>query len=149
MPYRDPQQCERMECLDADADLCLDHLKGFYLKERGCEDSDSGGKMVCTDCTYGHANTLTAPTDEMKKYNEHPNILANQYTSCKCEKTLFQRVANYNDRCDSKRACSVGECFRPCTLYLHVSTCPNGRCMWNTTTDACQDAPDGGSTMFW
>ena len=81
--FRDPEQCERMECIDMDNELCLEHLPGFYLRERGCQDLVVPGannnqpglrsERICTDCVYGQ--DLMSPT------------------TCKCEKPLFTQPA--------------------------------------------------------
>ncbi|CAD7925918.1 unnamed protein product, partial [Amoebophrya sp. A120] len=121
MAYRHPEQCERKECIANSEPNCKEHLPGFYLKERGCADHADGGKRICTDCQYSAA--------------------LGQPTICQCEKTPYSTKVQYNEPCDSSRVCLAGECFRPCEFFLHVSTCPEERCMWNTTALNCVDIP--------
>mmetsp|Transcript_19939 Transcript_19939/g.50282 ORF Transcript_19939/g.50282 Transcript_19939/m.50282 type:complete len:1103 (+) Transcript_19939:205-3513(+) len=121
MAYRHPEQCERKACISTAETNCKEHLPGFYLKERGCSDAVDGGKRICTACQY--ASQLAEPT------------------ICTCEKSPYSTVVQYNEPCDSSRLCQAGECFRPCEFFLHVSSCPLERCMWNTTALNCVDIP--------
>ncbi|CAD7974952.1 unnamed protein product [Amoebophrya sp. A25] len=129
MIYRNPEQCERNACIPNSETNCKDHLPGFYLKERGCAKAADGGTQICTDCQY-------------------PAGLG-QPTICQCEKVPFSTIVRYNEACDSSRVCERGECFRPCEFFLHVSTCPLERCMWNTTALNCVDIPDSLVYLEW
>lgn len=129
LPYRHPQQCERKSCLDPQAADCKRHLDGFYLYERGCPLASDTREQSCTACQY--ATALDAPT------------------ICQCEKKLFTRPSRYNEPCDSSRECVEGQCFRPCEFFMHLTTCPMERCMWNTTSEACVSLPDALVYTEW
>jgi len=129
MPYRHPEQCERKACIGNTEVNCKEHLPGFYLRERGCAVAGDGGTQICTSCTY--AQQLGDPT------------------ICQCEKVPFSTIVQYNEPCDSSRTCHSGECFRPCEFFLHVSTCPLERCMWNTTALGCVDVPSSLVYTEW
>lgn len=76
------------------------------------------------------------------------SMFANMAT-CTCEKVLYTRPALYNQACDSSRKCLEGKCFRPCDYFLHVSTCPEERCMWNTTSNSCVLLPSSLVYRKW
>lgn len=124
LKYRNPKQCERMQCLSVQQQFCRRHLEGFYLMERGCKDSE----QICTNCTYGNT---TVPTE------------------CRCENLPFTKTVSYGDQCDALKECTSGQCFRPCYTYLHVTKCPSSHCMWNRTTYVCQDKPPPTKKVLW
>ena len=84
-------------------------MNGFYLYQRGCPPASDDRDQSCTACTYAKA------LDDL--------------TTCECEKILFTRPSLYNEPCDSSRHCTEGSCFRPCIFFMHVTTCPDDRCI--------------------
>jgi hypothetical protein len=125
LSYRDPTQCERMQCLSVRLDYCRDHLKGFYLREKGCK-----AGQICTNCVYGN---LTSPT------------------ICKCENPPYSVAVSYGQECNAGKLCEAGqgECFRPCHTYLHVTMCPNTHCVWNEASYECIDKPEKVYNPLW
>eukprot|EP00928_Gymnodinium_smaydae_P071051 TRINITY_DN54732_c0_g1_i1.p1 TRINITY_DN54732_c0_g1~~TRINITY_DN54732_c0_g1_i1.p1 ORF type:complete len:800 (-),score=141.63 TRINITY_DN54732_c0_g1_i1:105-2411(-) len=125
LPYRDPTQCERMQCLARRLDHCRDHLEGFYLREKGCN-----GRQICTECTYGDGDTPTI---------------------CKCENPPYSVEVRYGEECNAGKVCAPGEgiCFRPCDTFLHVTTCPEDYCKWDRLTYKCVKRPATVKRIPW
>lgn len=126
LEYRDPTQCERMQCQSVRSEYCRDHFRGFYLKEKGCP-----AGQICTQCEYG--NTTHA-------------------TKCKCENPPFSIPVLYGQECNLGQVCTEGEgmCFRPCDTFLHITLCEKTEhCRWNTTTYMCETKPQSASLVLW
>jgi len=126
LEYRDPTQCERMQCQSVRSPYCRDHLNGFYLKEKGCPD-----EMICTACEYGNTT--------------HP-------TMCRCENPPFSIPVLYGQECNMGQVCIEGEgiCYRPCDTYLHITLCEKTEhCRWNTTTYKCDAKPPAQPLVVW
>lgn len=126
LEYRDPTQCERMQCQSVRSPYCRDHQKGFYLKEKGCPEG-----QICTACEFGNTT--------------HP-------TRCRCENPPFSIPVLYGQECNMGQVCTKGQgtCFRPCDTYLHITLCEETEhCRWNTTTYACERKPDPSPLVQW
>jgi len=127
LQYRDPTQCERMQCMSVRSEYCREHLAGFYLREKGCE-----APRICTNCVYGNS---TVPT------------------FCQCENPPFSQKATYGQACNSGYVCGEGEgyCFRPCHTYLHITQCPSSHCVWNTSSSPyrCDPKPEPATPVLW
>eukprot|EP00927_Polykrikos_kofoidii_P054864 TRINITY_DN49214_c0_g1_i1.p1 TRINITY_DN49214_c0_g1~~TRINITY_DN49214_c0_g1_i1.p1 ORF type:complete len:665 (-),score=70.40 TRINITY_DN49214_c0_g1_i1:231-2225(-) len=126
LPYRDPTQCERNQCLSVRLPYCREHLEGFYLLEKACE-----GGQICTDCAYG--NKSTAPA------------------ICRCENPPFSITVGYGEECNAGKVCApgVGECYRPCYTYVHSTMCPTGHCMWDNKNFLCVSKPPPIVNPLW
>merc|ERR1740138_1388938 len=122
LPFRDPGQCERMQCLSVSTETCREHLPGFYLREKGCQDG-----QICTNCQYG------------------------ERTDCRCENPPYAVEATYGQECNLGKICGQGQgiCFRPCGTYLHTTLCPSTHCHWNTQSGLCESTQDGVDLMRW
>jgi len=124
LEYRDPTQCERMQCQSVRSPYCREHLKGFYLKEKGCPVG-----QICTACEYG--NTTHS-------------------TKCRCENPPFSIPVLYGQECGMGQVCTEGICFRPCDTYLHITLCETTQhCRWNTTTYTCDSKPPPAPLVEW
>lgn len=126
LEYRDPTQCERMQCMSVRSEYCREHSEGFYLREKGCRD----GK-ICTDCEYGNFT--------------HP-------TMCRCENPPFTIPVMYGQECNAGQVCMPGEgiCFRPCDTYLHITLCEDApHCRWNTSSYSCERKPPTVAAVMW
>eukprot|EP00929_Paragymnodinium_shiwhaense_P007312 TRINITY_DN111233_c0_g1_i1.p1 TRINITY_DN111233_c0_g1~~TRINITY_DN111233_c0_g1_i1.p1 ORF type:complete len:693 (+),score=98.98 TRINITY_DN111233_c0_g1_i1:43-2079(+) len=125
LTYRDPTQCERMQCLSIRLDYCRDHLQGYYLKEKGCRNG-----QICTDCTHGNGSSPTI---------------------CRCENPPYSVPVSYNQECNAGKVCGPGQgqCYRPCLTYLHVTMCPDGHCQWDPVNTVCRDKPPPVITRLW
>merc|ERR1719352_104855 len=126
LEYRDPTQCERMQCMSVRSQYCREHKKGFYLYEKGCPPG-----QICTLCDYGNET--------------HPTL-------CKCENPPFSLPVLYGQDCNLGAVCAPGEgsCFRPCDTYLHITLCEDqDHCSWNRTTKMCGERLPETHLVFW
>jgi len=132
LPYRNPTQCERMQCLSVRLDYCREHREGFYLKEKGCP-----GEQICTNCVYGNTS------------NDHH--ATSQSTICYCENPPYSVPVNYGEECNSGKVCKEGQgmCYRPCSTYLHSTLCPTTHCMWKKASYMCLDKPQAIHNPRW
>jgi len=121
--FRSPSQCERMQCLSSRREECREHLKGFYLKEKGCPSGE-----ICTDCVQGNGS---------------------QPTLCRCERPPYSVPVDYGQACNIGQVCTAGMCFRPCNTYLHPTLCEPMHCVWEPFSRTCQDKPPPVPTVYW
>lgn len=125
LPFRDPRQCERMQCLSVSSSTCREHDPGFYLKEKGCT-----GGQICTNCIYGNT------------------------TECQCENPPYAVEATYGQECNLGKVCAPGAglCFRPCHTYLHSTLCPTTieeHCYWDKQHGECVPKKAEITLMRW
>ncbi|KAF4676399.1 hypothetical protein FOL47_006313 [Perkinsus chesapeaki] len=110
------------------AEHCREHMPSVYVKERACSASTGSGiPEGCTKCT-GSDPTL-----------------------CTCEPPPYTIEVGYGEKCGFSNVCGAGQgiCYRPCDTYLHPTLCPNARCIWNTTEQACMAAPPSKYLPKW
>lgn len=125
LQYQSPSQCTRAQCLNLNAEICREFRKGFFLREKGC----TNGK-ICTNCVYGNGTAATR---------------------CKCENPPYSVPAQYNEACTMGKECAAGQgiCYRPCNTFLHITSCPEDYCMWDTNKLLCTDRPTALPTVSW
>lgn len=126
LKYRDPTQCERMQCQSVRSEYCREHQPGFSLREKGCPEG-----QICTNCVYGNTS--------------YP-------TQCRCENPPFSQPVLYGQECNMGQVCTEGQgiCYRPCDTFLHITFCEDSlHCRWNTTTYTCESKPEPADLVEW